>query len=377
MTFDEVLAQVQALLQREKRLSYRGLKRRFALDDEYLEDLKEEFIGAKRLAVDEDGRFLVWTGASQVSSSTFQVSGSQPPAPSTQHRDARLSALDSRPDAGERRQLTVMFCDLVGSTALSQQLDPEELREVVRAYQETCTGVIRRYDGHIAQHLGDGLLGYFGYPTAHEDDAQRAVRAGLGIIQALQNWVSSPSGALIDQGPTEEEGEGATGARPGFSIGRVRLQVRIGIHTGLVVIGEIGSGDKRESLALGETPNLAARLQAAAEPDTLVISTATQRLVQDLFAYRDLRSQTLKGITAPVPAYQVLGESGVQSRFEAAVQKGLTPLVGRTEELALLQRRWEQAQAGAGQVVLLSGEPGIGKSRLVQELKEQLAHEGV
>src|SRR5262245_51762139 len=216
MTFDEVLGQIQDLLQREKRVSYRGLKRRFDLDDEYLEDLKEELIGARRLAADEDGRFLVWTGASLVSSSTFQVSGSPPSAPSPQ-------TLDSRPDAAERRQLTVLFCDLVGSTALSEQLDPEELRDIVRAYQSACADVIQRYDGLIAQHLGDGLLVYFGYPIAHEDDAQRAVRAGLEIVAALQHLsaryeVPSP---LVGEG----QGEGTIRARRAVS-----LQVRIGIH---------------------------------------------------------------------------------------------------------------------------------------------------
>src|SRR5215471_4174268 len=191
MTFDEVLSQIQDLLQREQRVSYRGLKRRFDLDDEYLEDLKEELIGAKRLAVDEDGRFLVWTGVTSTSSSALQVPHSpQPLTPNTQ-------------SPAERRQLTVMFCDLVGSTALSEQLDPEELREVVRAYQETCTAVIRRYDGHIAQHLGDGLLVYFGYPAAHEDDAQRAVRAALEIVKALRQQVPSPSRG-------EGQGEGET-----------------------------------------------------------------------------------------------------------------------------------------------------------------------
>jgi class 3 adenylate cyclase/predicted ATPase len=246
----------------------------------------------------------------------------------------------------------VLFCDLVGSTALSEQLDPEELREVVRAYQETCTTVIQRYDGHIAQHLGDGLLVYFGYPVAHEDDAQRAVRAGIEIIDALRE-----SSLQNKQLPNP-------------------LQVRIGIHTGLVVIGEIGSSEKREMLALGETPNIAARLQGLAEPDTVVLSAATQRLVAGLFACEDLGQQTLKGISTPLSVYRVVGESAAQSRFEVAVGTGLTPLVGREEELGLLQRRWAQAQEGTGQVVLLSGEPGIGKSRLVQALKDQLGQGG-
>src|SRR5262249_9011833 len=212
---------------------------------------------------------------------------------------------------------------------------------VVRLYQETCTGVIQRYAGQIAQHLGDGLLVYFGYPAAHEDDAQRAVLTGLEIIAALRQWIPSPP---VGEG----QGEGVIGPRlrPGLSTGQVPLQVRIGIHTRLVVIGEIGSGEKREILALGETPNIAARLQGLAEPDTVVISAATQRLVQGLFACQDLGPQDLKGITTPIAVYQVLGESGAQSRFEAAVQKGLTPLVGRAEELDLLQRRWEHAKAG-------------------------------
>src|SRR5712691_2320597 len=250
-------------------------------------------------------------------------------------------SLESRQDVAERRQLTVMFCDLVGSTALSAQLDPEELREVVRAYQETCATVIRRYDGHIAQHLGDGVLVYFGYPAAHEDDAQRAVRAGLEIIQALQQRNAQMQ-------PTV----GAHSCAP--------LQVRVGIHTGLVVVGEIGSSDKREILALGETPNLAARLQGLAEPDTAAISVATHRLVQGFFTFRSLGSHILKGISTTMEIYQVLGESGMQSRFEVAVGSGLTPLVGRDEELGLLRKRWEQAKAGQGHVVLLSGEPGIG-----------------
>jgi class 3 adenylate cyclase/tetratricopeptide (TPR) repeat protein len=270
-----------------------------------------------------------------------------------------------------------MFCDLVGSTALSEQLDPEEYREVVRVYQETCTEVIRRYDGQIAQHLGDGLLVYFGYPIAHEDDAQRAVRAGLEIVSSLQRF-SSPSpfqGEGRGEGSVSVSSSDAPHPSP-LPSGAREIHVRIGIHTGLVVIGEIGSSEKREILALGETPNLAARLQALAEPDTVVISAATQRLVQGLFTYQDLGPQELKGITTPVTVYQVLGESGVQSRFEMAVQAGLTPLVGRDEELALLRRRWCQAQNGEGQVVLLSGESGIGKSRLVLELKQTIMQDG-
>src|SRR5712691_8448706 len=249
MTFDEILTQVTDLLQREGRVAYRILKRRFDLSDDDLEDLKADLIDAKRIAADEGGKVLVWVDPSPVPGSKFQVSSSQPLAPSTQHPDARLQTLDPRPSAGERRQLTVMFCDLVGSTALSEQLDPEELREVVHAYQEACAGVIGRFEGHIAQYVGDALLVYFGYPAAHEDDAQRAVRAGLGILTALPDLNSR-----FQQmgGPTPT----------------VSLQVRIGIHTGLEVVGELGSGEYQEHMALGEKPNITARLQGLAEPDT-------------------------------------------------------------------------------------------------------------
>ncbi|MBI3799402.1 MAG: adenylate/guanylate cyclase domain-containing protein [Deltaproteobacteria bacterium] len=367
MTFYEVLDQVVALLQRQGRVSYRALKRQFALDDEYVEDLKAELIEAKQLARDEEGKVLVWTGASPVQSSEFQVPSSHASNRQLETRHvppfSQDSGLSTQHLSAERRQLTVMFCDLVGSTALSAQLDPEELREVVRAYQATCTGVIRRYDGHIAQHLGDGLLVYFGYPAAHEDDAQRAVRAGLEIVGAIRG-----------------QGSGAGGRKERQPIGTgvsQSWQVRIGIHTGLVVVGEIGGSDKREVLALGETPNVAARLQTLAAPDTVVMSGATYGLVSGLFECQDRGPQELKGVSTPLPLYRVVGESAAQSRFEAAVHKGLTPLVGRAEELALLQRRWEQAKAGDGQVVLLSGEPGIGKSRLLQELKDQLERAGV
>src|SRR5262245_24424632 len=356
MTFDEVLAQVRELLEREGRVSYRALKRRFALDDDYLEDLKDELIKAKRLAKDEDGAVLVWTGAAEEGEKAKGVKGEkekkeEPQA--TQMRDARPQSPDAARPEAERRQLTVMFCDLVSSTALSEQLDPEDWREVVRAYHETCAGVISRYAGHTAQHLGDGLLVYFGFPVAHEDDAQRAVHTGLGIV----------------------------GAMPTLPLPRhVRLphpiQVRIGIHTGPVVVGEIGSSDKREMLAVGETPNIAARVQGEAEPNTVVISAATSRLVQGLFECQDLGSHSVKGISTPLSLSRVVRASEAQSRFELAVRTGLTPLVGREEELGLLRRHWERVKAGEGQVVLLSGEAGIGKSRLVQELKEQVMQEG-
>jgi len=261
----------------------------------------------------------------------------------------------SRPAApeAERRQLTVMFCDLVGSTALSEHLDPEDLRTVMQAYQQACVVVITRFDGYVAKYLGDSLLVYFGYPSAHEDDAARAVQAGLGLVEAMQNL-----------------------PLPNLRLPRL-LQVRVGIHTGLVVAGEMGSGQYREERAIvGETPNIAARLQEHALPNSVVISATTSRLVTGLFECQELGPQVLKNVSVPMVLYRVHGVGAAQSRFEAAVQQGLTPLVGRVEELALLQWRWEHAKASEGQVVLLSGKPGIGKSRLVQELKEHVSAEG-
>jgi class 3 adenylate cyclase/predicted ATPase len=246
----------------------------------------------------------------------------------------------------------VLFCDLVGSTVLASQFDPEEWREVVRAYQDTCAKVIARFEGHIAQYLGDGLLVYFGYPRAHEDNAQRAVRAGLGMVEAI---------GQLNTRLTRERG--------------VSLAVRLGLHTGLVVVGEIGGGAKKEQLALGETPNVAARLQGIAAPNTVVISAATYQLLGGFFAYQLLGTPLLKGFSQPLEVYQVLYESMARNRLEAAGDTGLTPLVGREQEVALLRERWAQVKEGLGQVVLLSGEAGIGKSRLVQVLKEHVAAE--
>src|SRR6266496_3951562 len=252
----------------------------------------------------------------------------------------------------ERRQLTVLFCDLVDSTVLAGRLDPEELREVVRAYQDTCAKVIARFEGHIAQYLGDGLLVYFGYPRAHEDDAQRAVRTGLGIVAAL---------GQLNTRLERERG--------------VQLAVRLGVHTGLVVVGEMGGGTRQEQLALGETPNLAARLQGLAAPNTVVISATTLPLLGGFFACQSLGTPLLKGFAQPLEVYQVLYESMARSRLEAVGSAGLTPLVGREQEVGLLLERWAQVKDGSGQVVLLSGEAGIGKSRLVQVLTAHVAAE--
>jgi len=351
MTFDEVLDRVLDMLQRRGRVSYRALKRQFDLDDAYLADLKAEIIEVHQLAVDQDGTMLVWTGApAPPTTSSLRSQPQDPP----DERTARVESLPVElpaPDA-ERRQLTVMFCDLVDSTWLASHLDPEDYRAVVRAYQQTCAAAIQPFAGHIAQYLGDGLLVYFGYPQAHEDDAQRAVRAGLNILDVIQTLSAQ---LAHDKG--------------------VRMAIRLGIHTGLVVIGAIGGGDRQEQLALGETPNIAARLQGLAVPDTLVLSEATYRLVQGYFVCQELGLHTVKGVDQPMAAYQVLQESAAQSRLDVAATRGLTPLVGREAAVALLRERWAQARDGLGQVVLLSGEAGIGKSRLVQVLQEHIAAE--
>src|SRR6266852_5181555 len=347
--------QVIALLRQRGRVAYRTLKVQFSLDDDALEALKDELLYAQQLARDEDERILVWTGDAQTPPSPLPRSSQYASLPATPEaalpQTAPPLAAPSTPEA-ERRQLTVLFCDLVDSTALASQLDPEDLREVVRAYQETCAKVIARFDGHIAQYLGDGLLVYFGYPLAHEDDAQRAVRAGLGILEAM--------------GPLNE--------RLGPERG-VPLAVRLGIHTGLVVVGEVGSGTRQEQLALGDTPNIAARLQGIAAPHTLVISAATFALLGGFFACQPLGTPLLKGQAQPLVVYRVLYESMARSRLEAASRTGWTPLVGREQEIGLLMERWAQVKDGSGQVVLLSGEAGIGKSRLVQVLKEHVASE--
>ena len=349
MEFYAVLDQVIDLLQRRGRASYRALRLQFQLDDEHLEALKEELTKVHQLAVDQQGEMLVWTGSTGV---TPAPSLTVPQAVPQTAQPLQEASNESQPSNAERRQLTVLFCDLVDSTGLARQLDPEDLREVVRAYQETCAKVIARFDGHIAQYLGDGLLVYFGWPQAHEDDALRAVRTGLGIVEAL---------GQLNTRLERERG--------------IQLAVRLGIHTGLVVVGEVGGGTRQEQLALGETPNVAARLQGIAAPNTLVISAATFQLLGGFFACQPLGTPFLKGQAQPLAVYRVLYESMARSRLEAAGSAGLTPLVGREQEIGLLRERWGQVKEGVGHVVLLNGEGGIGKSRLVQVLQEQVATE--
>jgi len=321
MDFYAVLDEVIELVRVRGRVSHRALKEQFGLDDERLETLRAELQYANSGSIRDDGLGLVWTA-------------------------------DCGPNSdAERRQLTVLFCDLVDSTPLSGQLDPEDLREVMRAYYEACGKAIARFDGYIAQYLGDGLLVFFGYPQAHEDDAQRAVRAGLGIVDAIGQLNVD----LVDRHGIE-------------------LAVRIGCHTGLVVVGEVVGESRHELMAMGDTPNIAARLQGVAAANTVLVGAPTHQLLGGFFDCLSLGMPPLKGVAAPLEVYQVLREGTARTRLDAASgAAGLTPLVGRTGERELLQDRWSQVLAGRGQVVLVSGEAGIGKSRLVHALTGHVA----
>jgi class 3 adenylate cyclase len=309
---------------RDNEIDARVLPRLTAED---LKDLGVTLVGHRRRLLDAIAALVAEVPAAVVTTASRETS-------------ARVDA--------ERRQLTVMFCDLVGSTELSTRLDPEDLREVIGAYHGAVGEIVSWFGGFVSRYMGDGVLIYFGYPQAHEDDAERAVRAGLSALDAVGR----------------------------LDIKSVKLQTRVGIATGLVVVGDlIGAGSAQEQSVVGETPNLAARLQTLAEPDTVVIAAGTRRLVGDLFEYRDLGAVQIKGITAPVPAWQVLRPSLVASRFEALRGSAMTRLVGRDEEIDLLLRRWAHAKAGHGQIVLISGEPGLGKSRLTTALEERLQAE--
>jgi class 3 adenylate cyclase len=374
--FDAVLAAVTALLRWEGRVTYRRLTLACGLDAALLEAVCRE-LTFTQVAHAAQGEGLVWTG-DPVTTRPHAFPAVRPPALSdaaglpaaaspawsppvpppavagdSQDDGRLLASARPAPDA-ERRQITVLFCDLVGSTQLSGQLDPEDLRAVVRAYQEAAAEVIQHYAGHIAQYLGDGLLVYFGYPTAHEDDARRAVHTGLGIVEAI---------TVLNTRVSAQYG--------------VRLAVRLGIHTGPVVVGVMGGAGRHEHLALGESPNIAARLQTLAPANAVVISAVTARLVQGTFHLEDLGTHPLHGIAEPMMLSRVRGVLATPSRDEEFVTAGVPLLVGREEESGLLRRRWEQSKAGLGQVVFVSGEAGIGKSSLVERLRVQVRAEGV
>jgi class 3 adenylate cyclase/tetratricopeptide (TPR) repeat protein len=338
MSFLETVEKARAFLERNGRISLSALKREFELDHETLEELVEELVDVQQVAARE-GKVLSW-----ISAAPSEIPAPEPERPVTTTASSEPAEVPQAAEA-ERRQLTVLFCDLVDSTRLAAGMDAEDWRELVRGYQEAAADVVERFGGHVAQYLGDGLLVYFGWPKAHEDDAERAVRVGLGIVDAV--------GGLQGEGPA--------------------LAVRVGIHTGPVVVGEMGRGASRETLAMGDTTNVAARLQGIAEPDTVVLSSATLRLVSGVFITRDLGAHVLKGPDEPVRVHQAMQPSGVRSRLDVMAAAELTPFVGREQELMLLEDRYAQVIEGSGHAVLVSGEAGIGKSRLVQAFRERLA----
>lgn len=355
MEFTRILKEVVWSLVTEGRLSYRRIRRDFGLDDEGLADLRFELIDVMRVAADQGGQFLIWAPvaasalAVDVPASQLEtvVAPSAPLAPSSPGAEAALPS-------AERRQLTVLFCDLVGSTELSTRLDPEDLGDLIRQYQDVASRVIHGFDGFIAKYMGDGILVYFGYPHARERDAERAIHTALAIVEAI-------SALNVTVGRARE----------------VELAVRIGLATGLVVVGEtIGEGVASEKTVVGETPNLAARLQGLAAPNGIVISSVTRDLGGDAFAYESLGAHALKGIATPVQVFAVTGLCQRDDDRTTPPQDAAPPLVGRDEEIGLLRRRWEQIKDGLGQVVLLSGEPGIGKSALVDLLRAQVQAEG-
>jgi class 3 adenylate cyclase/predicted ATPase len=359
---------VRALLQREGRLSYRSLTRICGLDEAGLADLREELL-FQRLARDEDGKGLVWIGSVPppdlavvaFDTATPPASAVLPLAVASLPTEPSLDGPTLAPEPirrtleAERRQVTVLFCDLVDSTRLSQHLDAEDYRAVVRAYQQAAVTALHPWDGYVAQYLGDGLLVYFGWPTAHEDAAVRAVHASLALLAALEPL-------------------NTTHLAPRYG---VRVQVRLGVHTGMAVIGDMGGGDRHEQLAMGETPNIAARLQGVADLNTVALSAVTARLVQRRFALEPLGTHPLKGVTEPMLVFRVLGLPDTADEEEAATPGSAVFLVGRDEELGLLRRRWEQSKEGLGQVVLIRGEAGIGKSSLVETLRAQVRREGL
>jgi class 3 adenylate cyclase len=358
VNFEWVLQKVLWRLVTEGSISYRRIKLSFALDDDGLEELRSELIGIKRVAADVDGERLVLASEGRLARSEGTALYQPLPALRLAEKPTGLAAerdlpaaapvaVAAAPDA-ERRQLTVMFCDLVGSTALSTGMDAEDLRDVIASYQNRCSAAIRRYDGFVAKFMGDGILVYFGYPRAHEDEAERSARAGLDIVDAMA------------------ELNAAVRRPPG-----VELAVRIGIATGPVIVGDqIGEGMASETAVVGETPNLAARLQALAQPNQIVVSAATRAMLGDHFDLEDLGAYELKGFAEPVPAWRVLSARDVESRFAATRTGSAAPLFGRQEEMGLLLRAWDGSCHGRGQVVLIQGEAGVGKSRLVEGLRE-------
>src|SRR5712692_616331 len=347
MTFEEILDQAIAMLQRRGRLTYGALRRQFQLDDAYLEDLKAELIEGQRLAVDEDSRVLVWTGAA--------VSAPHPPAPPVKDQDRLPLAytppylaekiLTSRSVLeGERKQVTVLFADLKGSMELLADRDPEEARQLLDPVLERMMAAVHRYEGTVNQVMGDGIMALFGAPLAHEDHAVRACYAALAMQDAIRRYSA--------------EVRRTHG---------VEVQIRVGLNSGEVVVRAIGNDLHMDYSAIGETTHLAARMEQLAPPGTIRLTAATLRLVEGLIQVNALGPVPVKGLEEPVEVFELIGASHLRRRLQAAAVRGLTPFVGRQRELEAFHQALAQAEAGHGQVLALVGEAGVGKSRLVYE----------
>jgi predicted ATPase/class 3 adenylate cyclase len=355
MTFDEVLDQVRALLQERGRVTYRSLKRRFALDDEYMADLKGELIRAEGVAADEDGDVLVWTGAAPVAGSPFHGSGSPSPPPAAYtppHLAERIRAEQAAMEArgltdGERKTITALFADLKGSTALIEGLDPEEARAIIDPALHLMMDAVHRYEGYVAQALGDGIFALFGAPIAHEDHPQRALYAALRMQEEMRRYADTLR---------------AKGYPP--------LLMRVGVNTGEVVVRSIRKDDLHtDYVPVGHSTNLAARMEQLANPGAIVVSAYTHRLTDGYFAFKDLGKTQIKGVEDPLNVYEVLGAGPLRTKLQIAARRGLTRFVGRQSEMEQLQHALAQAKAGHGQLVGVMGEPGLGKSRLFYEFK--------
>jgi predicted ATPase/class 3 adenylate cyclase len=368
MTFDEVLAQVLAVLQREGRVSYRALRRRFNLDEEYLEDIKVELIHAKQVARDEEGVVLVWAGTSDappaqeaaLAPASPEPSALRPNAYTPRHLAERIlaehAALAARgaPD-GERKTITALFADIKGSMDLLEDLDPEEARRIVDPALTLMMEAVHRYEGYVAQSLGDGIFALFGAPIAHEDHAQRALYAALRMQENIKQYADQ---LRLEQG--------------------VPLQIRVGLNTGEVVVRSIRTDDLHtDYVPIGHATGLAARLQSLANPGSIVVSAPTFRLTDGYFAFHALGAAQIRGVSEPVPIYEVVGVGPLRTRLQVAARRGLVQFIGRQRELELLQRAWEQARRGQGQIVAAVGEPGVGKSRLYHEFKLRCQRDGL
>src|SRR5438552_1874797 len=353
MTFDELLAQVVELLQRKGRVSYRALKLQFNLDDDYLEGLKDELIEAEHVAADEGGKVLMWIGASSVPSSKFPVSGSQTPASYTpQHLAERILAEQAAMEArgvtdGERKTITALFADVAGFTALAHDLDPEDTRRIIDPALQLMMDAVHRYEGYVAQALGDGIFALFGAPIAHEDHPQRALYAALSMQEELRRYAEK---VRLEKG--------------------VPLQIRVGVNTGAVVLRSIHKDDLHtDYVPVGHSINLASRMENLATPGSIVVSEDTHRLIEGFFECKPLGAAQIKGISEPIAIYEVLGVGPLRTRLQVAARRGLVRFVGRQSELEQLRKALEQVKASHGQIVGVMGEPGVGKSRLFHEFK--------